>query len=412
MKLIKRTYIETFQGLIPLLIIGCMFGFYMIKFIIYEETDEYLLYEMERIIEYHQNNHDLPEFHQLAGIHPNKILETPIFKDTLIFEERDQEMIPHRELHFSIRHYEQDFTLVLRQMLPGNDDIIEGTLLMMGGLFLLIIVFLLAMVNTISSRIWKPFHSTLVTIAGYSISDPLPTLEATSIDEFNLLNNSIHGLFKKISHDYQRTKEFNENAAHELHTHLAIIKVSAEKLLNSSANENNFRTGVKTILQATAKLSHAQKTLLLLSKIGNLEFNKNTRIDLLEIVHQSIDLFREAIDLRKISVELITSSCIVNMDVGLADLLMSNLIKNAVKHNVDEGFISVKLNHDLLTLENSGLPFEGDSKLLFERFTIGKNGNLGLGLAIIKQICDVYGFDIRYAIRENVHKIEISFPSR
>jgi hypothetical protein len=100
----------------------------MIKYIIYEETDEYLTYEMERLIEYHQKNKDLPEFTKIAEIIEGVKYDKPFLKDTFLLELKDNEMVPHRELFFSIQHNDKDFTIVLRHLMPGRDDILEGTI--------------------------------------------------------------------------------------------------------------------------------------------------------------------------------------------------------------------------------------------------------------------------------------------
>jgi len=410
MKLIKHTYLATFLWLIPVLMAGSIFSFYMIKYIIYEETDEHLSYEMGRLIEFHANNADLPEFHKIAGIIENKKLVNPVFKDTMLLEVRDNEMIPHRELYFSINHEGRYFTLVLRQIMPGNDDIIEGTLLMMLGLFLLISLFLFIIVNIISGKLWSPFYKTLSVLSKYKITESVPHFPKSGVDEFNSLNRTIGELLHKIAYDYLRTKEFNENASHELQTHLSIIRLNAEKLLDTCRTDDKSLVYLQSITDAAAKLSAAQKSLLMLSKIGNLEYNKNTNLNLAEVFRNSLTLFQEAIGIRSIEVRLSLNDCVLFMDAGLAEILVNNLIKNAVKHNLQNGYISVKLTPDCLMIENTGSAFQHNPVSLFERFATGETGNLGLGLAIVKQICEVYNYHIAYEIVENVHRIQISFP--
>ncbi len=410
MKLIKRTYLETFLWLIPVLLVGSVFSFYIIKYVVYEETDEHLTYEMQRLVDYHTKFNDLPEFHKVEDIIENLKLEQPVFKDTLILEEKDNEMIPYRKLLFTINHEDKDFTIVLQQLLPGNDDIFEGTLLMMLGLFILISLFLLLIVNTISVRLWSPFQKTLNTLTQYKITDPLPVFPDSNIDEFNSLNQTIEGLLNKIAQDYHRTKEFNENASHELQTHLTIIRIHAEKLLNSHHEGDGQLEHLQPIVNAASKLSKAQKSLLLLSKIGNLEYNPHVQLDLAETIHNALSLFQEIIDIRDIEVRKTLGTCIVNMDAGLAEIMVNNLLKNAIKHNIQQGFISIFLTPQILIIENTGVSIEGNPEEFFERFTIGKTGNLGLGLAIIKQICEVNKFDISYTVKENIHTLKISFP--
>lgn len=412
MKLIKRTYLHAAIWLLPVIIIGSIFCFYMIKYIVYEETDEFLTYEMERLVNYHKQNSNLPEFHKVADIIEDLKFETPVFKDTLILEPGDNEMVPHRELYFTINHKNLDFTIVLRHLLPGNDDILQGTILIVSGLLLLISIVFFLMVNFISGRIWKPFYITLDTLKKFRFTSPLPKFPKSDIDEFNTLNDSVQSLLMKILHDYQRTKEFNENASHELQTHLSIIRANAEKLLNTYQTADNSLEHLQTIINAAAKLSIAQKSLLLLSKIGNLEYNKNTNLDISELINNSLSLFQEAIAIRCIKVNLMLEGCVLFIDAGLAEIMVNNLLKNAVKHNNQNGYISIKLSQKNLIIENSGLAFQDNPKTLFERFTTGKTGNLGLGLAIVKQICEVYNYKISYDIDGYVHKIQISFPHK
>lgn len=410
MNLIKRTYLHTAIWIIPVIIIGSIFSFYMIKYIVYEETDEFLTYEMERLLNYHKQNNNLPEFHKVADIIEDLKLELPAFKDTLILEPGDNEMVPHRELYFTISHKGRDFTIVLRHLLPGNDDILEGTIFIISGLLLLISVILFLMVNYISGRVWKPFYKTLNILTKYRITFPVPVFPKSDIDEFNTLNDTVKGLLSKTLQDYQRTKEFNENASHELQTNLAIIRANAEKLLNSPQQNNTNNEQIQAIHNATVKLSRAQKSLLLLSKIGNLEYDNKVSLNLAIVIHQTLSLFQEAMAIRNILVKLDVESSIQYMDAGLAEILVTNLLKNAVKHNIQDGYVSIILNQMSFIIENPGLPFGGNPHTLLERFIKGEKGNIGIGLSIVKQICELYNFKITYLINNNnVHKLNIQF---
>ncbi len=411
MKLINRTYIHASFWLLPVVIAGSIFCFYMIKYIVYEETDEYLTYEMERLVEYHKENHNLPEFHKVADIIEDLKFDNPVFRDTLILEPNDNELVPHRELNFTLNHKGKNHTIVLRQLLPGNDDILEGTILIIVGFLLLISIILFFMVNNISAKIWKPFYQTLKTMTKYKITEPLPVFSRSGIEEFNAMNETVESLLLKISEDYKRTKEFNENASHELQTHLAIIRANTEEILNSSVFKQINPEQIQAIYNATVRLTGVQKSLLLLSKIGNLEYNNSIRLNLVETVRQSLLLFQETIAIRNVTLIQNLNECIQFMDAGLAEIMVNNLLKNAVKHNVEGGFISINLAQTYFKITNSGLPFKGDPESLLQRFTIGDTGNSGLGLAIVKQICDLYHFNISYRIDANVHEIEISFPS-
>lgn len=384
----------------------------MIEYISYEETDEFLTYEMQRLIRYYDEHKDLPEFHKVADIIPGIVYNEPVFKDTMLLEPGDNEMVPHRELYFTINHKGENFTLVLRHLLLGRDDIAEGTLLIIVGLLFLLSSFLILVLNLITRKLWKPFYDTLKRISTYKIGNSPPVINISDIDEFKLLNNTLKTLLTKIDDDFRRNTEFNENLSHELQTQLAIIRSTTENMLNQFGNSTNTNTikGLKSIYSSINKLYQVQKSLMLLSKIGNLEYNKTTDINFKEIAGQVLVKYSEAFELRKIKVSVNLDDCPVLMDEGLAEIMANNLFKNALKHNVTNGYVSIKITNQNFIIENSGPPYKGNTGQLFRRFNKGETGNYGIGLSIVKQICELYNYTISYTIEDNSkHILVISF---
>lgn len=410
MKLIKKTYLSTLKWLIPAVLIGTVYCYLMIEYIEHEETDEFLTYEMERLITYHEENGALPEYHKVADIISDVHYDTPIFKDTLLLEPGDNEMVPYRELRFSINHKGKDFSIVLRHLLLGHDDMLEGTFFIVTGLLLIFLLFVLLAIRTITGKVWNPFYNTLGKLLKYDISSPVPDLQTSKIDEFEQLNKVLATLLNKISKDYHINKEFNENISHELQTHLAIIRTNTEKLLNDLNEENTDIKEIKSIYSSVNKLSQIQRSLVLLNKIENGEFNTRSDFNLLETVQQSLTIFEEVIDLKQIKLITAMDDCHLNMDMGLAEILISNLIKNAVIHNIEKGVINIHLSEEVLIIRNSSNSFTDNPKKLLNRFEKGEDGTTGIGLAMVNQICENYGFRLDYTIAEDLtHTISISF---
>ena len=412
MKLIKRTYYHTSLWLLPVTLIGSVFCFFMIEYIAYEETDEFLTYEMQRLVRCHQERKDLPQFHKVAVIIPDVVYDEPVFKDTMLLEPGDNEMVPYRELYFTIYHKDRPFTIVLRHLLLGRDDIAEGTLLIIIGLLFLLATFLILILNNVTRKLWKPFYDTLERISAYKIGSSPPAFTTSETDEFKMLNKTVGNLLTKIDDDFRRNREFNENLSHELHTQLAIIRTTTENILNQTGNNHKTGTieGLKSIYLSVNKLYQVQKSLMLLSKIGNLEFNNSTDINIREITEQVLEKYHEAFELRGIRVSPELEECPVTMDAGLAEILVNNLFKNALKHNVTQGYVTIKLTAQNLIIENSGPPYQGNPEDLFARFSKGAKGNYGIGLSIVKQICDLYTYSISYEVfDESRHIINVSF---
>ncbi|APD06414.1 histidine kinase [Flavobacteriaceae bacterium UJ101] len=411
MKLIKKTYNNALFYLFPFLALGVFFTFYIIEHVNYEETDEYLTYKMGHLKAYYQKNNVLPRFPQSVDrIQYNVKPIQPFFKDTLILETADNEWIPYRELHFTLPHGNQYHKIVLQHVLLGKDDVLEGTFFITIILILAFIIILVIIINT-TYTLWNPFTDTLSKIENFDLKKELPHFSETNIDEFQSLNHTLNKLLVKIKSDYNQTKEFNENASHELQTYLSIIRHSHEKLFNSLDNPKTLQE-VQKAHSATLKLSQIQKSLLLLSKIRNQEFTQIDTIPLKIIIQETIIQFEELIEFRNIATLIHLEDVTVQMDSGLAQTLITNLIKNAIRHNIQGGYIKIELKNQLLIIENSGLPLNRSSKEMFQRFTKGQQGHLGIGLAIVYEICSFYNYSLDYTNQKEKHFFSLNFSKK
>jgi signal transduction histidine kinase len=104
----------------------------------------------------------------------------------------------------------------------------------------------------------------------------------------------------------------------------------------------------------------------------------------------------------------------IPLHASLADLLLTNLISNAIRHNEGTGVILVRLRREGLVIANTGREPQVPTEELFERFKKGNPGSdsIGIGLAIVRQICDMSHFDIIYEYRDGFHILAISFLPR
>jgi len=99
------------------------------------------------------------------------------------------------------------------------------------------------------------------------------------------------------------------------------------------------------------------------------------------------------------------------IDSALADILISNLIKNAIQHNENGGWINIKLQAQQLEISNSGKAPSVPTESLFNRFKKGQNSSasLGLGLAIVKKITDTQNWQVIYHFADQTHTIRVVF---
>jgi len=102
----------------------------------------------------------------------------------------------------------------------------------------------------------------------------------------------------------------------------------------------------------------------------------------------------------------------LNANSSLIEILINNLVSNAILHNLPGGWVRIRLSPQELSIENTGPSIEGDTARLFERFTKGQEQSrtTGLGLSLVKRICAIYQFDVQYHYAQGIHRVTVSFP--
>ncbi len=90
--------------------------------------------------------------------------------------------------------------------------------------------------------------------------------------------------------------------------------------------------------------------------------------------------------------------------------IYNNLFNNAIKHNIADGKIYIKLAHNQLIFQNTGEREMLKKDEIFERFKKGKNSEgTGLGLTIVKNICSQYNYTISYSFEALMHTFTVKF---
>lgn len=250
-------------------------------------------------------------------------------------------------------------------------------------------------------------------IIDYNISDTkeitFPELEIT---EFNLLNQVFEKMHERIKQDYQNLKEFIENISHEIQNPLAIIKSRVDLLQQNENIDKSQAELIQSIQSSAIRLSNLNKSLILLSKIDNNQFSEREEVDIVENINFHLYNFEDIIQSKNISVHKnYKNPLVVWADSNLISIMLLNLLKNSIYHNLPSGTVEVITEPKLLTIKNSGKKLNISQEDLFKRFTKSSNrpDSLGLGLAIIKKICDYYHFSIQYSCQDNFHVITIIF---
>jgi signal transduction histidine kinase len=169
---------------------------------------------------------------------------------------------------------------------------------------------------------------------------------------------------------------------------------------------------IKSINESTTKLFKLNQGLLLISKIENQVFHEKKIVSLKQITFNGLDSYKEIMQLKKITLEMdIHDEALVEMNDVLAEIMISNLLSNAVRFNIDGGFIKCHIDKMFFIMTNSGLPLTINPEDLFKRFHKSSNNpqSVGLGLSIVKEITESYGMHITYICRNAIHEIRLRY---
>jgi signal transduction histidine kinase len=265
-----------------------------------------------------------------------------------------------------------------------------------------------------SARLWTPFYSTMNAIRGYDIRQNKPLLldTNTGVEEFDRLNKTLLALIDHVDQAYRNQKQFTENASHELQTPLAIIRSKVELLSEGPGlNEDSARL-LQEIAEANERLSQMNKNLLLLTRIDNGQYPEVELIELSRSVEHLSNYFREYYENEVANtITRIKPDIHLTANPALIEILINNLLRNAYIHNIPGGWVDLQLTDNRLVIKNSGPELEGDPGRLFDRFRKGRvdNRTTGLGLALVKQICQLYRYEINYTYRAGVHQLGVTF---
>jgi signal transduction histidine kinase len=387
-----------------------------IRYILIDQVDQDLSIEQHEIETYVKEHNVLPEpipvkDQKITYVSATQVLKKRKFKTIALIDPDNKEKNPYRTLQFGLAANGKIYTVSVSKSLAGTDDLITSILLISSLTILAMLIVSLVINRVLLKRLWKPFYDTLNMMKKFKL-EKKQAFDFTSngVEEFSFMNETLRRTTGQAQHDYLRLKEFTENASHEMQTPLAIIRSKLDLLIQENLSEKQSKN-VQPVYEAIEKLSRLTQSLLFLAKIENNQFSETFSICLKEKIEQKVEAFNELWQNKNISVSMALDTVDVNMNNELADTLLNNLFSNATRHNFSGGSIAVNLSAKQLTISNTSSEKELDSQRIFSRFykQSDAKGTNGLGLSIIKQICDASGIVIHYSYSDKQHSFALEW---
>lgn len=322
------------------------------------------------------------------------------------YDDKDQ---PYRVLEADfIDQFKGHQRLVIRTSTVEEDELIYDLTTALIVLYILLVISIVAVNGYLLNKAMRPFYQILDKLKKYQFGIPFSQeKQSYKITEFEELNVEINEMIERNELVFYQQKQFIENASHELQTPLAIVINKIDLMIQNDDLDKknlNFLTEVKNDLRRMVGLN---KSLLMLSRIENSQFNKTSDVDFNRRITQLVQNYEDFIAFKKVEVSIIEKGKFVaDFNQDLADILLSNLLKNAVKYNHQEGILNIIVENNRITFQNSGSAEPLDKSRIFNRFY--KQGSdhtsTGLGLSIIKTIIKQYpGWDINYEYGDQMH---------
>jgi signal transduction histidine kinase len=399
------------------LLLGSVGYYFTVRYVLIDQLDDTIKVEEAEILDHIRTNGQLPppsDYHDQQINYFPAATPTPrhFIHTSVLVKHRHEHEEPFRELIFSVSAGNQLYTCIIGVSEESTEDLIALIMVITAGMILLLLGTLFIANRLLLRRIWQPFYQTLAGMRDFNLSSrqPLP-VRHSSIDEFRNLDEAARQMTNQILKDYEMLKGFTDNASHEMQTPLAIINSRLDLLIQDHHLAETHHRPIQAMYDAIGRLRLLNQSLLLLTRIENHQFTRSDAIEMAPLIEEKLNQLEDPLRDRRLTVRKDLDRLSLPINGYLADILLNNLLLNAIRHNQDGGELNIMLREDGLRITNSGPQLSFDPATIFDRFVKGAHsGGTGLGLAIVRQICDNYRFPLSYAYIDQHHTIDIGFP--
>lgn len=415
MKLLQKYNRVNIAVTVVIMLVTGIIYYYTISGILTHQIDKDLVLEENEVFSFVQQNNKLPDvyesnhqqiFFTLSGN------QRPIrrFLDTTYKETDDNDIEAGRAIISSVKVKGQNYRILVVQSKVETEYLIKIIFLITIGVIAVLLFVLVLLNRFILKSIWQPFYKVLAQLKEFSLaSHPAVSSIPSQIDEFNELNKAVITMADRVRSDYQNLKTFTENASHELMTPISVINSKLDTLVQTDEFTDKQSKLLNDIYGTVTRLTRLNKSMLLLAKIENGLIPDDNELDIKVILEECLYQHEEMV--HQLNLLLLTDLHEKKLAASklMIEVLLNNLISNAIRHNFTNGSLSISLKPDKLIISNSG---EGtfDFNQVLKRFhkTDASEG-IGLGLTLCKQICDNYGFTLGYTYQQGIHTFSVAF---
>lgn len=422
MRLIYQIIIRLSIALSAVLALWAVFFYFAIIDEINDEVDDSLEDYSEQIIIRFLAGEELPSKasnsnnqYYLAEVAPEYAQSRPniSYVDSMVYIPIKRETEPARILTTIYRDDDgKYYELVVSTPTIEKKDLKESIL------FWIIFLYVGLLVVIILVNVWvyhhsnRPLHKLLDWMEEYQVGGQnVPLQNDTKVTEYKKLNEAAVRNMERAEEVFEAQKQFIGNASHEIQTPLAVCRNRLETLMEDESLTEGQLEEMGKIHNTLGFITKLNKTLMLLYKIDNGQFTDKQDITLNEVVRNYLRDYEEIYAFMQLHTEIKESDVLkIRMNEPLVSVLVNNLIKNSFVHNTKNGQVLIDISSSKLVVKNTGQDYPLNAKLIFERFyqVTQKNGTMGLGLSLVKSVCEMEKLTVSYRFEDGMHCFEIA----
>jgi hypothetical protein len=224
-------------------------------------------------------------------------------------------------------------------------------------------------------------------------------------DELRELADTFDEMLGRLDQAFDSQRLFVANASHELRTPLSVIRTELEVTLSDpNADPDELRRMANVVSAAAERAQRLVNSLLTLARlqaVGGGELEVSEPVDLAALVPGALHAVAAEAEEKGVRIETEVEDAVTVGDPRLLERLIGNLVENAIRHNVANGWLRITTGQTndkvWLHVANGGTVIAGgDVDTLFEPFRRGAGKTrtatrgAGLGLAIVRLIVDAH----------------------
>lgn len=339
--------------------------------------------------------------------------QTDQYRTFSVYDKKTKDFVKFRELKTYFYKDKQLYVLTLKQHLKPHLDNIFSVFPYFLINFLFFVLSFYVFNSFFIKKTFFPFYQILGSLKKYDIEKGVyqPGIN-TSIYEFKELDTIASNLTHRVYNDYKVQKEFIENSSHEFKTPLAIINNQLDMLIQSENLTEKEMQNIELIYDSIKRLINLNKNLTFLFKIENQHFVDNHWVDINPLLERVVLANQELYMEKDITVtKYIGAELKFKINETLLDVLLNNIINNAFKYCLQGTKISIRITATSLEVTNVAEAEKIRNINLFNRFvTSGDMNSTGLGLSILKKICDLYKIELSCTAFEDLFSVYLAFP--